>query len=119
MDKFYPRVTEHSPKEIFEMHDTDLTKGNLLDPLTFEEGEIDQFVRDNSCGFCGGHLFAKHAPGRKYTAHCPEHGVMRGHSSVSKYKSTKAKQHEQEGKRELREDAEPRDEETILKELGF
>ena len=97
----------------------DLLKDNILDPLTFVEGEIDQFIRDNSCGLCGGHLYAKHAPGRKYTAHCPEHGIMMGHSSVSKYKADKAKQGEIDGKHELRDDPKPRDEESILKELGF
>ena len=117
--KFYPRVTEHSPKEVFEMHDTDLTSGNILEPIAFVEGEIDLFIRGNSCGLCGGHLYAKHAPGRKYTAHCPEHGVMRGHTSVSKHKAAKAKQGVIDGKHELREIDEPRDEETILKELGF
>ena len=51
MDKFYPRVTEHSHREIFEMSDLSerLTNGNLLEPLLFEEGEIDLFIRDNSC----------------------------------------------------------------------
>ena len=98
---------------------TDLMKGNILAPLTFVEGEIGLFIRDNSCGLCGGHLFTKHAPGRKYTAHCPEHGVVMSHTHTSKYKADKAKQGVIDGKHELRDDPEPRDEETILRELGF
>ena len=121
--KFYPRITEHSPKEIYEMHETDLEeriKGeNLMEPLTFDEGEINIFIRDNACGFCGGHLFAMHAPDRKYTAHCPEHGAVMDHTHTSKYKAEQAKQNERAGKAELRQPEKPRPEKEILAELGF
>ena len=92
---------------------------NLLDPLTFVEGEISLFIRDHSCGLCGGYLYAKHAPGRKYTAHCPEHGAIYGHNHVKKFKGDQAKQGIIDGRHELRDDPEPRDEADILKELGF
>ena len=92
---------------------------NLLEPLTFEEGEIDIFIRDHSCGFCGGHLFTMHAPERKYTAHCPEHGPVMDHTHTTKYKAEQVKQNEMEGKRELRQPRKPRPESEILKELGF
>jgi len=98
---------------------TSLFDGNILTPLSFVENEIDIFVRDNSCGLCGGHLYAKHAPDRKYTAHCPEHGVVMEHTKTSKYNAEKTKQGVIDGKHELRESDEPRDEETILKELGI
>ncbi len=98
---------------------TDLFDNNLLDPLTFEEGEIELFIRDNSCGLCGGHLFSMHAPDRKYTAHCPEHGAVTEHSHTSKYKAEQAKDNTRAGKSELRQPREKRSEKEILKELGF
>ena len=120
--KFYPSITEHSHKEVFEM-ETDLEeriKGkNLLEPLTFDETEIGKFIRDHSCGFCGGHLFAMHAPERKYTAHCPEHGAVMDHTHTTKYKAEQVKQDTRAAKRELREPRKPRSEKEILKELGF
>jgi hypothetical protein len=96
-----------------------LFDGNLLEPLTFDEGEIDLFVRDNKCGLCGSHLFAKHAPDRKYTAHCPEHSAVTEHSHTSGYKADQANQSVIDGRHELRELDEPRDSDTILKELGY
>ena len=121
--KFYPRVTEDSPGEVFEMHETDLEeriKGeNIIDPVTFDEGEIDIFIRDHACGFCGGHLFAMHAPDRRYTAHCPEHGVVMDHTHTSKYKAEEVKREIRVGKSELRQPKKPRSEKEILSELGF
>jgi hypothetical protein len=105
------------------MHETDLEeriKGdNLMDPIAFDEGEIDKFIRDKSCGFCGGHLFAMHAPDRKYTAHCPEHGAVMSHTSTSKYKAEQMDQNIRAGKAELRQPEKPRPESEILEELGF
>ena len=121
--KFYPRVTEDSSREVFEMHETDLserlTGENLIEPLIFEEGEIDIFIRDNSCGFCGGHLFAMHAPDRKYTANCPEHGAVMEHTHTSNYRAEEAKQNNRVAKSELSQPEKPRSEKEILSELGF
>jgi len=94
-------------------------KGNILDPLTFEEGEIDVFTRDFRCGICGGHLLGKHTDDRKYTAFCHKHGVIMDHNHVTAYKAEQAKQSATDGKHELRKPMKPRDEETILAELGF
>ncbi len=123
-DKFYPRVTDESHREIFEMHDTDdlkerLTGENIIDPLLFEEGKIDIFIRDNKCGFCGGHLFSRFAPDRLYTAHCPEHGAMYEHTHTTRYKAEKVEQDIRVGKTELRQPEKPRSEKEILDELGF
>ena len=120
--KFYPRITEDSQREILEM-DTDLserlTGENLIEPLLFEEGEIDLFIRDNKCGFCGGHLFAMHAPDRKYTANCPEHGEVYEHTKTSEYVADEVKRNTRVAKNELRQPEKPRSESEILKELGF
>ena len=103
--------------------DTDLserlTEGNLLDPLLFEEGEIDLFVRDNRCGFCGGYLFKRFAPDRKYTANCPEHGEVYEHTKTSEYVADEVKRNVRVGKNELRQPEKPRSEAEILAELGF
>ena len=120
--KFYPRVTRESHREILEM-DTDLserlTGENLLDPLTFEEGEIDLFIRDNHCVFCGGYLFKMFAEDRKYTVHCPEHGEVYEHTHTSKYKAEEVERNVRVGKNELRQPEKPRSEAVIMEELGF
>ena len=119
--KFYPRVTEHSHREILEM-ETDLeerlTGDNLLDPLTFEEGEIDLFIRDNKC-FCGGYLFKMFALDRLYTAHCPEHGAVFEHTKTSEHVADEVKRNVRVAKNELRQPEKPRSEEVILEELGY
>ena len=123
--KFYPRITGDSPREILEMYETDLDleeriKGeNIINPLAFDEGEIDLFIRDNSCAFCGGHLFAMHAADRKCTAHCPEHGAVYDHTHTTKYKAEEVKREMRVGKSELRQPEKPRSEKEILSELGF
>ena len=120
--KFYPRVTENNHREILEM-DTDLeerlTGGNLLEPLLFEEGEINLFIRDNKCGLCGGHLFAMHALDRKYTANCPEHGEVYEHTKTSEYVADEVKRNIRVGKNELSQPEKPRPTEEVLSELGF
>ncbi len=122
--KTYPSVTEHSPKEVFEMHEEidlseRLTGDNLLDPLTFPEGEIDLFIRDNKCGFCGGYLFKMFAEDRLYIVHCPEHGVIYEHTHTSKYKAEEVKRNVRVAKNELRQPEKPRSEAVIMEELGF
>ena len=103
--------------------DTDLserlTGGNLIEPLLFEEGEIDLFIRDNKCGFCGGYLFKRFAPDRKYTANCPEHREVFEHTKTSEYVADEVKRNIRVGKNELSQPKEPRSEAEILKELGF
>jgi hypothetical protein len=120
--KFYPRVTRESHREILEM-ETDLeerlTGDNLLEPLLFEEGEIDLFIRDNKCGFCGGYLFKRFAPDRKYTANCPEHGEVFEHTKTSEYVAEEVVRNTRVAKNELRQPEKPRPESVILKELGF
>lgn len=96
-----------------------LTGENIIEPLTFEQSEIDKFIQRHSCGLCGGHLFSKFAPDRKYTAHCPEHGAMMDHTHTSKYKAEQKEQNERAGKAELRQPRKPRSEKEILEELGF
>lgn len=94
-------------------------KGNILEPLTFEEGEIDKFVRDNKCGLCGSHLLVKHAANRKWSAFCPKDGDITENNHTSVYKADQAKQSVIDGRHELRPNPKPRDAEIILKELGF
>ncbi|MHC4413302.1 MAG: hypothetical protein ACYSW6_10115 [Planctomycetota bacterium] len=96
-----------------------LTGENIIEPLLFEDGEIDIFIRDKSCGFCAGHLFKKFAPDRKYTAHCPEHGVMYEHTHISKHKAERVEQDTRVGGIELREPKKKRTEQEILSDLGF
>ena len=103
--------------------DTDLserlTGGNLLEPLLFDEGEIDLFIRDNKCGFCGGYLFKRFAPDRKYTANCPEHGEVFEHTRTSEHVAEEVKRNVRVGKNEMSQPKEPRSEAEILAELGF
>jgi hypothetical protein len=96
-----------------------LTGDNLIAPLLFEEGAIDLFIRDNSCGFCGGHLFSMHAPDRLYTANCPEHGEVYEHTHTSLFNAEEVKRNARVGKVELSQPETPRPEAEILKELGF
>ena len=122
--KTYPSVTEHSPKEVFEMHEEidlseRLTGDNLLDPLTFEEGEIDLFIRDNKCGFCGGFLFKMFAPDRLYIVHCPEHGAIFEHTKTTVFVAEEVKRNVRVAKNELRQPEKPRSEAVIMEELGF
>ncbi len=120
--KFYPRVTRENHREILEM-ETDLqerlTGDNLLDPLTFPEGEIDLFIRDNKCGFCGGYLFKMFAEDRLYTAHCPEHGEVYEHTKTTVFVAEEVERNARVAKNELRQPKEPRSEAVIMKELGF
>ncbi len=120
--KFYPRVTRENHREILEM-DTDLEErikgSNLLDPLLFGEGEIDLFIRDNKCGFCGGYLFTRFAPDRKYTANCPEHGEVYEHTKTTVFVADEVKRNARVGKNELKQPKEPRSEAEIMEELGF
>ncbi len=103
--------------------DTDLeerlTGDNLLEPLLFEEGEIDLFIRDNKCGFCGGYLEKMFAPDRKYTANCPEHGEVFERTKTSEYVADEVKRNTRVAKNELKQPEEPRSEAEILEELGF
>ena len=94
-------------------------KGNLLSPLTFSEGEIDKFIRDNRCGLCGGHLLSKHTDNRQWIAYCYKHGDIREHNYVTTYKADKVKQSVIDGRHELKPESKLRDEQTILEELGF
>ena len=98
---------------------SELFNRNLLEPCTFEQVEIDIFIRDNSCGICGHSLFAKHAPDRKYTAHCPEHGVVLDHMHTSKHNAEKAKDNIRAGKSELRQPKNDRPASEIITELGY
>ena len=96
-----------------------LTGSNLIEPLLFEEGEIDLFIRDNKCGFCGGYLFKMFAEDRLYTANCPEHGEVYEHTHTSKYKADEVKREIRVAKNELSQPEKPRPEAEILEELGF
>lgn len=56
---------------------------NLLDPLTFEDGEVDVFIRDHVCAFCQGHLNKFPAPGRKWTVKCLIDGPVLSHNTIT------------------------------------
>ena|SRR3990167_8360641 len=97
----------------------DRLEGNLLEPLTFEDGEIDVFIRDHVCAFCKLTLHARHAKNRKSVAFCLTHGDVMAHNYIAKYTAEQAVQGERAGMLELRQPLKPRAAEEILKELGF
>ena len=97
-----------------------LKDGNQLDVILMNEDEILVFLRDRRCGLCGSHLLAHFEEGRKWSAYCPRgHGHMTAFSHISREDGQKLRQSEIDGRHLMREKPEPRDEDTIKKELGF
>ena len=95
-----------------------LLEGNLLDPLTFDQGEIGLFIMRHVCGLCGSMLAATFAPGNRYYAHCTIHGNLIESQIVSKHQQEQAVESRYIGRRELRQPSGKTPEE-IIKELGF
>lgn len=89
-----------------------------LDPLTFEDGEIDRFIRDNSC-VCRSHLNKKPAPQRKWYAFCPDCGLIYAHNYISKADARQAAHNERAAMRQVKPRPEPTTEAEILKSLGY
>jgi hypothetical protein len=91
---------------------------NLLEPLTFGEGEIDRFITSHRCA-CGSHLVKYAALNRMYTARCPACDLPVIASGYAHVKAVElAKENELSGMRLLRD--EPRHSpKQILSELGF
>ena len=91
---------------------------NILEPLTFPEGEIDRFIASHRCA-CGSHLVVYPALNRMYTARCPACDLPVIASGYVHIKAAElAKENELNGMRLLRND-EKRSPEQNLRELGF
>lgn len=95
-----------------------LQKDDLLEPLTFEDGEIEKFIANHVCA-CGSHLIKFPAPGRKWYAKCPTHGKMIAMSHTTKAQWAKADQAERAGKLEMRSDQPKKTAEELLKDFQF
>ena len=80
----------------------DKLTANLLEPLTFEDGEISKFVRDNRCADCLGVLQYKMSPGRKWTAYCFKCGPTYAHNYISRSAAERAASDRLASMRELR-----------------
>jgi hypothetical protein len=96
-----------------------LDQSNLLDVLTFEDGEIDRFIRTHYCATCHSHLNALPAPHRKWHAVCPTHGPIYSHNHITKKEMQKAADSERAGMREIKPKPKPTTESEILKSLGY
>ena len=97
---------------------SNLFEGNLLEPLTFDQGEIGLFIMRHVCGLCGSMLAATFAPGNRYYAWCPEHGKMTDSSIITKHTQAEVAESRYIGRRELRQPS-GKSPEEIIKELGF
>jgi hypothetical protein len=94
---------------------------NILDPLAFEDGKIDIFIRDHDCA-CGSHLIKRPTSGRKWHAYCPACDLsIIATGFVHKSQTEKAAANVLEGKLILHEPVtkQERDVARALKELGF
>lgn len=91
---------------------------NLLDPLAFEDGEIDKFLQTHVCAFCLGHLNKFPAPGRQWIAKCTTHGPVLSHNAVKVWQAEQVQNGILTAQRELREPVKTTETE-LLKSLGF
>ena len=57
---------------------------NLLESLTFEDGEIDRFLQQYRCAIHRSHLIKFPATNRRWTANCPEGGPILEHNRIAK-----------------------------------
>lgn len=52
---------------------------------TFQDGEIDKFIRRRVCARCYGDLMKRPAPKRTWEAYCPECGEAWGGLTISRW----------------------------------
>jgi hypothetical protein len=91
---------------------------NILEPLTFPEGEIDRFIQSHRCA-CGSHLVKYPALNRLYTARCPACDLpVIASGYVHIHVAELAKENELNGMRLLRDEPKRSPKQT-LSELGF
>ncbi len=86
---------------------------NLLAPLTFDDGRIDQFIARHVCALCRGHLLKYPGPGRAWIAKCPAHGDIMRHNYIQRRQAAKTEQQILSTLRELRK-AETHTEQELL-----
>ncbi len=91
--------------------------GNLLQ-LELDEQQIGVFVRDHVCA-CGADLLPKLSPHRMWSAECPNCGQIAetGYQKRSQAEHNKSRVLATLG--DLKPKRDPRDPDTVLKELGF
>jgi hypothetical protein len=89
---------------------------NILEPLSFDQpAEAQKFTRFHVCALCLGQLITDGLQVR-----CPEHGQMYKHTIVKRSLADQIESNTRSAKIDLEMfGVEPRDPETILKELGF
>jgi len=96
--------------------DGDRLGANLAAPLTFADGEIDCFIRDNACSIHRSHLTKFPAAGRKWTANCLECGPIMAHNYVRKSTLERVAGGDAAARYEL---SEPSQSTNPLKDLGY
>ena len=87
--------------------------------LQLTETEVGLFIRDNVCANCQGDLLTKHAPQRTWLIVCPKCGQVPIGGYIPRYQGTKIEQDKANTLMDLGTAKEPREEDTILNELGF
>ena len=97
---------------------SDLFSRNLLEPLTFPQGEIDQFIQRHICGLCNSWLVAMPAPNRRYFVHCSIHGNLIESQAITRHQAEQVTEGRYIGQREMRQPS-GKSPEEILSELGF
>jgi hypothetical protein len=93
---------------------------NLLDPLEFGDGEIDNFIRRYRCGICGEYLIRQDAPGyHRYNAVCVTHGIIIQGGAVRVEQIDKLNSDVIANRMDHRAPDRTKTEREILEDLGF